>query len=331
MAVPEEVVSSLVAPCLPLLRLHLTFTMDEPVQLPPFRGNLWRGVLGSALKRIDEGMLAGLSTGQITPGTLYRTLFESPPPPDATHMRLYDATPHPYVIDAPSKPQAERLEAGATVEIGLTLVGRAATAVEAVLAAFDFAARVGLGQVLGSERERGRGRLAKVEAVWRGDEPDVAVFDEAAGFRAVPAVVPVIPDCPPWLRVTLAAPLRLVRDGKVLGPKRFPPSALVGNLVRRVSMMTRFFGDTPLETDFSRLKANWEGLAAHDPMLIAMDQTRWSASQQRELGAGGIIGSFVLDMRGREALFPYLWLGQWLHAGKGAVMGMGAIRLSAAR
>ena len=28
--------------------------MDEPVSLPAFRGNLWRGVLGPALKRIER-------------------------------------------------------------------------------------------------------------------------------------------------------------------------------------------------------------------------------------------------------------------------------------
>src|ERR1700674_762526 len=82
-------------PRLPLLRLELVFAMDEPVELPPFRGNLWRGVLGPALKRIDEGLLPGVSTGEVEPGTLYRTFFESPPPPNAGKMRLYEAAPHP--------------------------------------------------------------------------------------------------------------------------------------------------------------------------------------------------------------------------------------------
>jgi CRISPR-associated endoribonuclease Cas6 len=327
--VSEEIASLLTMPRLALLRLDLVFAMDEAVELPPFRGNLWRGVLGPALKHIDAGLLPGLSTGEIAPGTLYRTLFVSPPPPDATRMRRYEATPHPYVIDAPATPNFQRLEAGATERIGLTLVGRAATAAEAVLAGFDFAARVGLGRDLGPGQGRGRGRLVEAHAVWRGDAPDVSVFDEVAGFRSVAATIPIIPPCPPQLRVILATPLRLVREGEVLGPRRFPPGALIGNLVRRVSMLTTFFGETPLETDFRRLKTMWEGLVAQEPMLALVDQKRWSASQRQELGAGGIIGSFMLDMASCEELFPYLWLGQWIHAGKGAVMGMGAIRLRA--
>jgi CRISPR/Cas system endoribonuclease Cas6 (RAMP superfamily) len=71
----------------------------------------------------------------------------------------------------------------------------------------------------------------------------------------------------------------------------------------------------------------WEGLVAREPMLAEADQRRWSAQQKQALDMGGVIGSFVLDMTGRAALFPYLWLGQWVHAGKGAVMGMGAIRV----
>ena len=42
----------------------------------------------------------------------------------------------------------------------------------------------------------------------------------------------------------------------------------------------------------------WEGLVAHDGMLALVDQTRWSSSQRRELGAEGGVGSFVLDLRG---------------------------------
>jgi hypothetical protein len=273
----------LVLPRLPLLRLELVFAMDEPVELPPFRGNLWRGVLGPALKRIDEGLLPGLSMGQVEPGTLYRTFFESPPPPDATKMRLYDAAPHPYVVDAPGAPGFKRLEAGEMERIGLTLVGRPATAVEAVLAGFDFAARAGLGRGLGSERERGRGRIVEVRAVWRDNAPDAAVFDQASGFKPVVPEVPAFPPCPARLRVVLATPLRLAREGRLLGAKRFPPGALVSNLVRRVSMMSSFYGDAPLETDFRALKSLSEGLVAHEPMLAAVRASAWWARESTRL------------------------------------------------
>lgn len=41
---------------------------------------------------------------------------------------------------------------------------------------------------------------------------------------------------------------------------------------------------------------------------------------------GGVLGTWTL--RGDVApLLPWLWLGQWLHAGKNATMGMGGYRL----
>jgi hypothetical protein len=325
-SLPEAAVQ-FAAPRLPLLRLQLTFGMDEPVVLPSFRGNLWRGVLGLALKRIDEGILPGLCYGAVEPGTLYRTFFESPPPPDAKKMRRYEAAPHPYVVDAPSASAAERIEAGATLRIGLTLVGRPATALEAVLAAFNDAARAGLGRPIGRERRRGRGRLIEARAVWRGNKLDAVAFNQGSTFKPIMPEVPVILRCPGRLRVKLETPLRLERHGKLVDSEGLLPGTLVANLVRRISMMCEFYGDVPLDTDFRALKTMWEGLAAHEPKLERTGQKRWSSRSRQEIDLEGVTGSLVLDLRGREPLFPFLYLGQWVHAGKGATMGMGAIRL----
>lgn len=333
----------LLLPHLPLLRLKLDFRFDEPTELPPFRGNLWRGMLGTALKQIDAGLRPSLEAGEIGIGALYRSFFESPPPPDVAKMRRYASVPHPYVVDAPGAPGFQRLKPGAQETIGLTLVGRAAGAAEAVLAAFDIAARTGLGRTLGVDPKklqtvrtrscveakvaRGHAHLESARAIWRNDASDIPVFGKAGGFRPVAAEAPDFPPCPEYLHVTLATPLRLVRDGRPLTPRDFSPGLLAANLVRRISMMCAFHGPTPHEPHFRALKALYENWQAAECLLDFADQGRWSGRQKKEIPAGGLIGRFVTDMRGREALFPYLWLGQWLHAGKGAVMGMGAIHL----
>jgi len=43
---------------------------------------------------------------------------------------------------------------------------------------------------------------------------------------------------------------------------------------------------------------------------------------------GGLIGEIELDGADLEPFWPYLWLGQWTHAGKGAVMGLGRYRFT---
>jgi CRISPR/Cas system endoribonuclease Cas6 (RAMP superfamily) len=45
---------------------------------------------------------------------------------------------------------------------------------------------------------------------------------------------------------------------------------------------------------------------------------------------GGLLGRFSLAGEGLEPFWPYLWLGQWTHAGKGTSMGLGQYRIGGA-
>jgi CRISPR/Cas system endoribonuclease Cas6 (RAMP superfamily) len=42
---------------------------------------------------------------------------------------------------------------------------------------------------------------------------------------------------------------------------------------------------------------------------------------------GGLLGRAVLPLRGIDAFWPFLSLAPWVHAGKGATMGLGAMRI----
>ena len=56
------------------------------------------------------------------------------------------------------------------------------------------------------------------------------------------------------------------------------------------------------------------------------DWTRFSSRQKQEMTLGGVIREWSL--RGDLVPFlPWLWLGQWLHVGKNATMGMGKYSL----
>ena len=61
------------------------------------------------------------------------------------------------------------------------------------------------------------------------------------------------------------------------------------------------------------------------------DWKRYSSRQQQEMTLGGVVGQWHLHGP-TEALanaWPWLWLGQWLHVGKNATMGLGGYRLTA--
>ena len=61
------------------------------------------------------------------------------------------------------------------------------------------------------------------------------------------------------------------------------------------------------------------------------DWTRYSSRQRQEMTLGGALGRWTLHGQSDtlSALWPWLWLGQWLHVGKNATMGMGGYMLVA--
>ncbi len=57
------------------------------------------------------------------------------------------------------------------------------------------------------------------------------------------------------------------------------------------------------------------------------DWSRYSSRQWTAVPMGGLVGEIELNGLGLEPFWPWLWLGQWTHAGKGAVMGLGGYRV----
>ena len=68
-------------------------------------------------------------------------------------------------------------------------------------------------------------------------------------------------------------------------------------------------------------------VALSDADLRWHDWTRYSARQDALIQMGGLVGTFTLPSAVLAPFWPCLWLGQWTHLGKGAVMGLGRYRL----
>lgn len=320
-------------PNLPVLRLQLSFrALDDIEDLPEFRGAFWRGQFGRALKRLADpaladkaswaGAVATRHTGNIARTALYQEIFA----PDASAGPQHLRPLAPFVVDAPSGPG--RLKAGEHEMIGLTLIGaRAASALPAILAAFAWAAEQGLGGA-NDHGHRGRAQLVDAVVAWREPGAICSVLDRDGIVTNVPAMPPGVPPCPPAVTVHLGTPLRLVRGGQPLAPDDLIAGDLLDALVRRISSLQRSHA-TPVAADFGALLGLCRQVRQQAAELDFIDRHRWSGKQQQEIAMGGIIGHFRLPLAGFEPLWPWLWLGQWVHVGKGAVMGLGSIRLTA--
>lgn len=307
---------------LPLARYRVHLTAETAVRLPAYAGSMWRGALGHALKRT----VCVTGARHCPDCLLYRSCaypyaFETPPPEHAAKLRKYPAAPHPFVIE----PWSDRrdLAPGEAFGVDLTLIGRGNAQLAYFVEALRRAGQSGIG------KGKGRYGLAGVEQEtatgWQ------TIYTPGGRMAMLPATAPEVPPLPAGpVRVELLTPLRLKIGGDLVTPERLRFRDFFSQLLRRVSLLSYFHTDTPLETDFRGLVQAAEAIAIIGPELRWHEWTRYSARQDTLLQMGGLVGTFVLPGAALTSFWPYLWLGQWTHVGKGAVMGLGRYRLGAA-
>jgi hypothetical protein len=309
--------------CLPLAQYRLRFAGDEAAQLPRFPGSAWRGALGHALRRAVCVTRQPTCDGCLLQRScVFPYLFDTPPPPDARKMRRYERAPHPFALqvtdDTPATADAH------DAVLGVTLFGHANRHLPYVIHALTAAGADGVGKGRHPWVLQGVEQYDFTTSDWR------SIYTPGGPLGPLAPTIPVIPDIPPELSVHLLTPLRVKRDGHLAGPDGFRFSDCFATLLRRISMLSYFHTDTPLETDFRSLVAAAAQVEIRHTALRWYDWTRYSSRQHTTMQMGGLLGSFQLSMQDLSLFWPYLWIGQWTHAGKGASMGLGQYRIEAA-
>lgn len=305
-------------PIIPLKVYRFHFNATFPLKLPEYPGSAWRGALGHALKRT-------VCVVRNTPCNLcllknacaYSYIFETPPPVATEKMRKYTAMPHPFVL---------RLSQNAIMETGYTLD----------LTLFGYGQRffpypIHALQTAGTE---GIGSHRQIFQLSHIDEIDFQnntqrIYHNGELQHQQPSQSPSVPVMPPQIELAFHTPMRIKQEQKNLTATDFNFGAFFSTLLRRISMISYFHTDTPLETDFAGLTARAKTIEFTDLQLKWYDWTRYSSRQKAEMNMGGLIGSVKLDTNELDDFWPYLWLGQWTHVGKATSMGMGAYSINA--
>jgi hypothetical protein len=292
-------------PVLPLAGYRLRFIAEQPLRLPAYAGSAWRGAFGHTLKRLvcvtREPRCADCLLHH---SCSYPYLFETPPDPAVGKLRKYPAAPHPFLllppVDAPN-----HLQAGDHTALQVTLFGHGVRYLPYVLHALAQAAAGGIG--------KDRGRLA-LDAVWQaaGDAWEM-IYRPGEELRPQAAIISTPPACPNRVTVRLLTPLRLAVDDDHITPATFVFHHWFGSLLRRISLLTAFHTDTPLETEFAALNHAARAVPLASARLRWWDWTRYSSRQQRAIAMGGLVGEFELGGEDFAPFWPYLWLGQWTH------------------
>jgi hypothetical protein len=308
------------ASTLPLASFEFRFQTETPISLPPYPGSAWRGALGWSLKRtVCVIRHTACPDCLLYRSCVYPYLFETPPPPGTSKMRKYTAAPHPFVLQIETRQQAT------DYRLGLVLIGRAIRQ----FPYFVHALREAGGQGIGSQKRR-----FDLKEVGQAHGPKLTewdiVYEANQPLSLLQSEPPAIPPVPDWIVLEMLTPLRIKRDNHLVTPARFRFSDLISALLRRISLLSHFHTDHPLEADFAGLTARAATVDHHDPRLHWYDWTRYSSRQETTLDMGGILGSILIRGEDIPEFWPYLWLGQWVHAGKGATLGLGRYRLKSA-
>jgi len=278
------------------------FRARGPMRMPGYMGSAWRGGFGRALRRAV--CVTGLPTCPGCPfeeSCVYPYLFETAPGGTGGILAGYDRVPNPFVL-APPWEEGRLVPEGGETGLRLVLIGRAI-------------------------EHAGFARQAVVEAGLRGLGPDRGALDLTAVDSVAP---PPAPPCPERVEITLLTPLRLVEGGRLVGPGALRPRHLLLSLLRRVSTLAERHGRALLDLDYRALKERAEAAEFAAAELRWVEWARWSGRQQTLLRMGGLLGSLALPLAGLEPFWPFLALAPWVHVGKGATMGLGAMRVDPA-
>lgn len=320
---PTAEAAPLSAAPLPVARYRFTFRMQAELRLPDFSGSLLRGQFGAALRRLACVTRAKTCAGcPLLTTCPYSNIFETPPP--GSHpLQKFSHVPNPYVIEPP--PLGTRVIApGESLSFGIVLVGRALDQLPLIVYALQRAFRRGISP------RRAPGELEEI--AWDHQGAAESVWDDGAGrvLAHIPVLeVPAFARCE-RARLLIDTPLRLQDNSHPVQAAELSPRRLVTAIVRRAALLF------DLHAGFPGLGADARALARHAETLADerdlqwQDWTRYSSRQRQAMTLGGVLGTWTL--RGELApVLPWLWLGQWLHAGKNATMGMGRFRLQVER
>lgn len=234
--------------------------------------------------------------------------------------RVYDAvfegrgTPRYILRPAPpdplEQPALEWITIGDGIESAPTL-----------LRAWDLAANMGLGpdrrpfsirgfRTLGPARA---GRLVRLAAVrpW-------SLSRAAWPLEGDPRTTPCRLEC--------RAPLRLLRRGRLIEEPTFSDFIVAAG--RRIDAFATSEAQGKLRPLWRETLAASRAVATRPWRGRRQDLRRWSARQGREVEQWGVVGRLDLP-EGPGPLWPLLAAARWVHVGKGTVMGLGQIEVTA--
>lgn len=305
---------------LPISRHRIQYQAITPIKLPEYAGSALRGAFGHALKSIACMTAArnrGVCCCEPATSCLYRQLFD--PPMQQVQYSQQQDIPAPIAIEPVLGGVV--LQTGEQGYFDVVLIGQFAHQQQMIIQlAWQRALHDGVG-VTDPQGRRGQAMLLGMSLL---NQPEVD-----------------IPPNPRHVHLQLISPMRLQHYGDWITAEQLTAPILLKAILRRYQMMAQLYaisslpqqqGAKSLCDSVQPYTTLWDAVPLH---YIGLERrvkwtqwSRYSNRQKREMTLGGLVGRvYLTDIP--DEIWPYLYLGQWLHAGKNSIFGLGHYQITA--
>ncbi len=293
---------------LPFTTFTARFEVEDPEKLPKKLFSSFRGAFGKALKKISCVARAYESCLEcaLNQTCAYGYLFETPRPKEADRLKGYPFIPHPFTFSPPFPYKKDKI-----LNIKLTLIGKAIEYFPQVILSLDAMGKTGLGPQ--------RVPLKLIDLI--DEQSHRKLFEKGKVFLPKNMPPPEIPDTN-RITIRFLTPTALKFSRKIITQKDLEFHILVRNALRRISALSYFHAQKPLDIDFKGVIASSEKITTVEKNLKFISFNRYSGRTKKVYLMKGFIGEAKFEGNLKEFL-PILTLCSYVHIGKNTSFGFG--------
>ena len=310
-------------------RYRFTYTVQEPLKMPQYKGNVFRSRFGYILRDIAciTGEEECKTHCQFPERCIYSKCFETPVPDDSPILRGQPYAPHPFILEPP-RTEKINYAPGDSFACTLTLIGDAINLLPWL--AFTFR-EMGKRRV-GIRGNRGQCHLEKIETLPARDNQSVRTIytaetelltDDGLILR-LDDVIHEMSDRSDEIALEFLTPTSIKVNGRWIRELTF--EHLVRNLLRRIRFLNYFHCGEDLDVD-ARALITASASVRHASDFRWLRADRYSYRAESSIPMDGFVGK-VRYSGELEPFLPFICLGEYLHIGHHTAFGHGQYRLT---
>jgi len=309
-------------------RYRFKLLTTTTLQLPDFKGSTLRGAFGRAFKSLtcaqrDCDSCSGCTLRRVC---VYTRIFE--PTSVATAEDGLRHIPQPFVL-LPPLTERNEYDPGTTFHFEVTVVGDALRLFPYWVAALEHMALVGVGRGRGTFRLVGIDEvslLGKQRSIYDPQTRQVEETQNPITTEDIADVCRALASRPiEGVRLNIETYLRIKANGRLQDRLHFP--LLVRALLRRLDILSQFYGEGSVEWPYDEILEEAEGVDSQLEQSRWEDWSRVSFRQKARMKFGGVVGRLSYHGAAVKRFLPLLMAGQFLHCGKNTTFGLGAYRI----